>query len=129
MSIVYVIQEPVRKDRSTGHFVSAFDLTPATKFGELRFLLPPGKVMLTPHPMIQQLRQELRNFSDNDYLLPTGDTLAILAAGAIAGEYNRGNVSVLKWDQKHKLYTAVRFNLFGKPYEAVPTRTVMESTI
>ena len=122
MGIVYVVQEPVKKDRMTGRMVSAFDLTPATQFGELQFLLPPGKIMLTPAPTIQALRSGLRNYSDDDYLLPTGDPVSIMAAGSIAAEYNRGNVAILKWDQRHQLYQVVRFNLYGRPYEAMPVK-------
>ena len=111
MANVYVVQESMVRDRSTGDFRPAFDLTPAGSYGELKFLLPSGKVSLSSVPMVNTLRQRLSKFCDEDYLLLTGDPVAILAAGAVASQVNRGRMRVLKWDKRLHDYITVTIDL------------------
>jgi len=122
MGTVYIVQEPVKRDRATGELVSTFDLTPASRFGTLEFLLPPGPVMLSPHPMIIRLRQKLYKFSDNDFLVPVGDPSAIAAAAAIAAEFNVGQINLLKWDNRQGTYIEIKMNIFGREYTALPAK-------
>jgi hypothetical protein len=119
MPFVYIVQEPRRKNRETGEWVSAFDLTPAAEHGELQFLLPSGPVMLNPQPMINKLRMKLCNFTDDDYILPVGDPVAIVAATAVAASFNRNQVALLKWESRRGCYQIIRANFNGKEYQRV----------
>ena len=106
MSKVFVVQEPMKKDRS-GNFVPMMDFRQATQYGELNVLLPPGRVALSPAPMIRKLNDGLSDFSDEDYLIAAGDPSAIAAAGAIAARNNRGKFKLLKWDKQMNTYIKV----------------------
>lgn len=111
MGIVYVIQEPTRRNRTTGELEPTFDLTPASIYGELKVMLPPGPVMLSPQPMLDKMHHELRNYCDDDYILAVGPTAAISAVGGIAGKYNRGHYSLLQWDRKAQAYIILRMKI------------------
>lgn len=104
---VYVVQMPVRRDPATGQMVPSVDLTPAQEYGEVATLLASGPVALLPAQMLATLRHGLRNFTDDDYLLPTGDPTAIAAAAIVASQANMGRVRILKWDGRTRRYMAV----------------------
>ena len=70
---VYVIQEMGRNIRS------------AEKFGDLKVLLPDNRqIVLSSGPISFKLRQELKTFNDDDYLLLIGDPAIIAVAAAVA---------------------------------------------
>jgi len=110
---VYIVQEPVRRNRDSGQLEPVFDLTPAAVYGDLKVLLPPGNVMLSTAPMVAKLRHELRNFNDEDYLLLTGDPNAIGTAASIASRNNRGRFQSLKWDKRARQYIAMQIDIGG----------------
>ena len=99
---VYVVQE-----------VPKFNVLPARKYGELELMLPPGQITLSAGPTVNRLKHKLRNFTDMDYLLLIGDTLAIGLAVAIASNANRGKARLLKWDRQEKQYYPLNVNLYG----------------
>jgi len=104
---VFVVQEPVRRNKVTGDFEPVFDLTPAAVYGDIEILLPPGPVMLATAPMNDKLRYALRNFCDDDYILPTGSPPAMLAAGFYAAYHNRGRYKILQWDKRSRQYIVI----------------------
>lgn len=91
------------------------NLAKATRFGEL-FPLIPGRVNITmqPQPVIRELRRKLADFSDNDYILPVGDPIAIGLALMVAMDNNNGKVRVLKWDKTLSDYYVVNVNFYDK---------------
>ena len=100
---VYVLQEMGRNIRS------------AEKFGDLKIVLPDNRQMiLSSGPLTFKLRQELRDFNDNDYLLLIGDPAIIAVAGAIAADINNGRFKVLKWDRNESRYYDIEIDLRGK---------------
>lgn len=117
MGIVYVVQEPVRRDEATGDLVPLFDISPAMEYGDIEFLLPPGNIMLSPQPMVNTLNTKLSKYTDNDFLLTTGDPAAIGVACAVAARHNRGRIQMLKWSSKVKRYMVLRINTNGGVYE------------
>ena len=98
---VYVVQEARGRN-----------LIPATNYGTIEVLLPPGNVAFSSFPTVRRLNDKLRNFSDKDYLLLMGDPAAIAMAGAIAANNNRGNMKLLKWDKQETSYYVVEVNLY-----------------
>ena len=111
---VYIVQEVMRRDKETGQLVPALDLSDAARYGALEILLQPGRVALSTAPMMSRLRSALRDFCDDDYLLPTGDTAAIAAASVVAGSMNRGRVKVLSWDRVSRQYIPIQLSLNGE---------------
>lgn len=109
---VFIPQEVMYKNEN-GALVPKFSTHKAEEFGTTQVLLPYGNVMLAAQPMIAKLRSALRWFSDDDYILPTGDPAAIGAAIAIAANNNGGKVKLLRWSRKDNKYTIVKMNLFG----------------
>ena len=108
---VFVVQEPLRRNRVTGEFESKFDLTPAVSYGDIKVILPPGGKMISTAPMSAKLKHALRNFGDADYIIPTGDPCAIMAAGAYAAKFNRDRFKVLSWDGRARQYIMVQMDL------------------
>jgi len=108
---VYVIQEPVKRDEVTGEMVSMMDFRKVVEYGDPEVLLPSGRVSLAPGPTIDILKDKLRNFSDNDYIVSVGDPSAIFITAMIAGENNRGRVKLLKWDKPARNYISVNIDL------------------
>jgi hypothetical protein len=112
MAKVFITQEKGRK--IDGQWVREFDLTPALKYGEIEVLLPPGQSLFGTVPVVRALKEKLKNFTDEDYLLPVGDPSVMIAAGMVASHINHGKVKILKWDRIMGEYIAVQFDLSGK---------------
>jgi hypothetical protein len=103
-SRVYVTQE------------SDLNLSKATRFGTLTFLLPKHKhITVSAESALRELRSKLINFSDDDFILPLGDPLAIALAIFVAAEMNDGVVNVLKWDNEMKDYYNVSVDMYDQP--------------
>jgi hypothetical protein len=113
-SIVYVTQNPMRRDHDSGQLVHTFDLTSARQYGELHVLLPSGPQLITTGPALEQLRNKLRGFTDRDHLLCLGDPAVIAMAAAMVSEVNDGVVPLLVWDRKVRAYNAVTIDIHGR---------------
>ena len=75
MSKVYLVQE-IPTDRETGQ--PKIDITPALKYGEIKILFPRLKQMqFTPGPMVMEIKNSLKDFTTEDYLLLYGDPAII----------------------------------------------------
>ena len=106
--IVYVIQE--LPGTSVGR--PKFNIMGALKYGKLKVLLKENtQIVLSPGPIVFELRRLLKNYTSKDYLLLSGDPAVILLAGMIASDINNGKVNVLKWDRQEKVYYPLEINL------------------
>lgn len=112
MPKVYVPQEKARKQE--GQWVPEFDLTPASEYGQIQVLMPPGNSFFSPVPVIRALKEKLKDFSDDDYLLPIGDPSIMVAAAMIAGEKTGGKIKLLKWDRFQQTYIPIQLDTSGK---------------
>jgi len=91
------------------------DIAAATKFGTLKVLLAANtQIAFSTVPTVRVLRRKLLQFSDKDFLLLTGDPVAIGLACSIASFYNSGRYSVLKWDRRERLYIPIRIDTTEK---------------
>ena len=117
MGRVFAPQQPMRYDRDMGAMVPSMDLSPAAEYGELVVMLHLiGKdALLMSVPVVRRIREVLRDFSDEDYLLAVGDPGAIAVAGAVAAEMNRGRFRILKWDGRNHRYLDVLYDVSGRP--------------
>jgi len=89
-----------------------YNVRSAEKFGDLVVMLPDRKQMiLSAGPLTFELRKELKEFNDNDYLLLIGDPAIIGLCCAIASDVNNGKFKVLKWDRNDKMYYDIEIDL------------------
>ena len=110
-SIVYVLQElpGTRIGRPK------FNIMGASKYGKLKVLLREDtQIILSPGPVIFELRRLLKDYNSNDYLLLSGDPSVIGIAVAIASDINNGRFNLLKWDRQEKVYYPLEINLYEK---------------
>ena len=71
MSHVYVIQD-----------FGTWNLTPAMEFGKIKVLLPARRqIIFSSAPTVNRLREQLREITDDDYLLLSGDPAAKIVTG------------------------------------------------
>ncbi len=98
---VYLVQEPLRRAASTGSPVPLFDLAPAREFGEIVTCLDwsDTKGEFDPGFLMDKLYEQLADYSDIDFILPAGNTVAIAMASMIAAEMNNGRVKFLLWQK------------------------------
>ena len=108
---VYVIQEiPGTKTGSP-----KINIMGASEYGTFKFLLPEfSQIIFSPGPLIYKLRQSLKNYRSNDYLLLTGDPAIIGVACSIVSDMTNGKYNLLKWDKQEKKYYPIEINLHEK---------------
>ena len=104
MARVFVVQEnPNVNILAAGHY------------GELIPLLKPGKqITLSSAPVVRLIRQKLKDYNDDDFILAMGDPVAIGISCIIASEVNNGKVNILKWDRENKAYYNVFIDYYQK---------------
>ena len=109
--IVYVLQE--LPGTSTGR--PKFNIMGAFKYGKLKVLLKENtQIVLSPGPIVFELRRLLKNYTSKDYLLLSGDPSVIGIAVAIVSDINNGRFNLLKWDRQEKVYYPLEINLYEK---------------
>jgi hypothetical protein len=108
---VYVIQELP----GTRAGQPKFNIMGAAKYGKLKVLLPEySQMVLSPGPLIIKLRSLLKEYTEKDYLLLTGDPAIIGVACSIASDITNGKYNLLKWDRQEQVYYPIKINLFEK---------------
>ena len=109
--IVYVLQElPGTKIGQP-----KYNITGALKYGKLKVLLKENtQIVLSPGPIVFELRRLLKDYTSKDYLLLSGDPSVIGIAVAIVSDINNGMFNLLKWDRQEKVYYPLEINLYEK---------------
>ena len=109
--IVYVIQELP----GTKAGAPKINIMSASKHGEFKFLLPEfSQIIFSPGPLIFKLRNLLKDYTVNDYLLLTGDPAIIGVACSIVSDITNGKYNLLKWDRQERQYYPIKINLYEK---------------
>ena len=107
---VYLVQE-IPTDRDTGQ--PKIDITPALKYGEIKILFPRLKQMqFTPGPMVMEIKNSLKDFTADDYLLLYGDPAIIGVVCAVASDLTNGKFKLLKYDRRQFSYYPIELNIF-----------------
>ncbi len=110
-STVYVIQEIA----GTKDGKPKINILGAAHYGKFKFLLPElSQIIFSPGPLIFKLREGLRNYTMEDYLLLTGDPAIIGVACSIVSDITNGKFNLLKWDKQERKYYPSHINLFEK---------------
>ena len=110
-STVYVLQElpGTRIGRPK------YNIIGAQKFGKLKVLLKENtQIIMSPGPIIFELRRLLKNYTSKDYLLLSGDPSVIGIACSIVSDINGGKFNLLKWDRQEQMYYPLEINLHEK---------------
>jgi hypothetical protein len=109
--IVYVIQEVAGTQAGN----PKINIVGASSYGQLKFLLPEfSQMIFSPGPLIYKLRQGLKNFTEDDHLLLTGDPALIGVACSIVSDITNGKYNLLKWDKQERKYYPIAINLYEK---------------
>ena len=109
--IVYVIQEIPGTQAGN----PKINIMGASRYGDFKFLLPEfSQMIFSPGPLIYKLRQGLKNYTADDYLLLTGDPAIIGVACSIVSDITNGKYNVLKWDKQERKYYPIEINLYEK---------------
>ena len=110
-STVYVLQE--LPGTSIGR--PKYNIIGAQKFGKLKVLLKENtQIVLSPGPIIFELRRLLRDYTSKDYLLLSGDPSVIGIACSVVSDINNGKFNLLKWDRQEQMYYPLEINLHEK---------------
>ena len=110
-STVYVLQE--LPGTSIGR--PKYNIIGAQKFGKLKVLLKENtQIVLSPGPIIFELRRLLRDYTSKDYLLLSGDPSVIGIACSVVSDINNGRFNLLKWDRQVQMYYPLEINLHEK---------------
>ena len=109
--IVYLLQEVP----GTKIGRPKFNIIGAQKFGRIEVLLREDtQIVRSPGPITYQLRRLLKNFTDKDYLLLSGDPKVIGLSIAVACDINNGKYKTLTWDKQEKMYYSTEFNIYER---------------
>tara|TARA_Y100000401_G_C8147111_1_gene137734 strand:- start:43 stop:438 length:396 start_codon:yes stop_codon:yes gene_type:complete len=109
--IVYVIQEIP----GTSEGRPKINIIGASQYGEFKFLLPElSQIIFSPGPLIFKLRSLLKNYSQKDFLLLTGDPAIIGVACSIVSDITNGKYKLLKWDKQERKYYPIEINLYER---------------
>jgi hypothetical protein len=87
-SKVYLVQD-IPVDRETGQ--PKYNVMGAQKYGEITVMLPAkAQMIFSPGPLIFQIRDKLKNFTTDDYLLLSGDPAIIGVTCSIVSDMTNG---------------------------------------
>lgn len=110
MGRVYVVQVPRRRNPETGEWIE-YDISPASAYGMLQEpLFGRQGAEFTTAPAVARVRQQLKDYCDDDSILALGDPAAIALVAAVAAQYNRGRFSILRWDRSTRQYMRLPFD-------------------
>jgi hypothetical protein len=111
INTIYVVQEIA----GTKSGNPKINIMGAAKYGTFKFLLPEfSQIIFSPGPLIYKLRQGLKNFTTQDYLLLTGDPAIIGVACSIVSDITNGKYNLLKWDKQERRYYPIEINLYER---------------
>ena len=108
---VYVIQHIAGSQAG----VPKINIIGAKEYGDFVFLLPEfSQMIFSPGPLIFKLRNLLKDYTQHDYLLLTGDPAIIGVACSIVADTTNGKFNLLKWDKQDRMYYPIKINLHEK---------------
>jgi len=113
-SRVFVIQE-IAGTKAGNPKINIMGASTYSSSGKFNFLLPEfSQIIFSPGPLVYKLRQGLKDFTKEDYLLLTGDPAIIGVACSIVSDITNGKYNLLKWDKQERKYYPIAINLYEK---------------
>ena len=108
---VYILQELPGTKAGT----PKINIMSAREYGEFKFLLPEfSQIIFSPGPLVFKLRKLLKDYTEDDHLLLTGDPAIIGIACSIVSDITNGKFNLLKWDRQERMYYPIKINLHEK---------------
>ena len=89
------------------------NVSDALRFGSVSVVLPADFVVTddSVNEMVDTVETALADFSDDDFLLLSGDPVVIGTCCAIAALNNNGRFGVLRWDRHGEHYIPVHVDI------------------
>jgi hypothetical protein len=121
---VFYVQQPARlitQADGSRKWIPSADLSPAEMFGPLIQILRPGNIYKTELYQAQAMvarKLEENQFTEDDFILPAGDPIAIALTVMVASARTGGRVKLLKYMPRTTTYEPYEINLEGNPYYA-----------
>ena len=113
-SRVFVIQE-IAGTKAGNPKINIMGASTYSSSGKFIFLLPEfSQIIFSPGPLVYKLRQGLKGYTSEDYLLLTGDPAIIGVACSIVSDITNGKYKLLKWDKQERKYYPIEINLYEK---------------
>ena len=113
-SRVFVIQE-IAGTKAGNPKINIMGASTYSSSGKFIFLLPEfSQIIFSPGPLVYKLRQGLKDYTFDDYLLLTGDPAIIGVACSIVSDITNGKYKLLKWDKQERKYYPIEINLYEK---------------
>ena len=113
-SRVFVIQE-IAGTKAGNPKINIMGASSYSSSGKFNFLLPEfSQIIFSPGPLVYKLRQGLKDYTSDDYLLLTGDPAIIGVACSIVSDITNGKFNLLKWDKQERKYYPIEINLYEK---------------
>jgi hypothetical protein len=78
-----------------------YDYSSAEKYGKLIFIFEDGQVRMDATNLQAQLRDRLKDFTDDDYIICGGDPAVLFAAGIAlyTNDSKWSAIKLLRWDK------------------------------
>jgi len=111
MNRVFIPQEPQKWDSATSTSYPLYDFTPALRYGALEVCLAPNASFLMIAPVTAALKERMRSFTDDDYLVAVGSPVMIALSAAIASERTGGKFNLLSYDKRMNEYLNTRIEI------------------
>ena len=113
-SRVFVIQE-IAGTKAGNPKINIMGASSYSSSGKFNFLLPEfSQIIFSPGPLVYKLRQGLKDYTSDDYLLLTGEPAIIGVACSIVSDITNGRYKLLKWDKQERKYYPIEINLYEK---------------
>lgn len=100
MSRVFIPHEVLQRNPESGNFERKMDLSTAAQYGELTYLLEPGRPPNDPALYLPTLRAGLATFTPDDLLLPIGHPAVVAYCSALAARASGGHLRLLVWNRR-----------------------------
>lgn len=110
MSRVFIPQLPSRFDSKIKAWVPTVDVDHAKEFGDIVVMLPPEASRLETPQIISLLRNALKDYGPDDYVLAMGDPAIIGIVAAIADRAS-SPLRMLRWDKVTRKYQLMSIDL------------------
>lgn len=108
---VFISHEPLKRGEG-GRVVSAFPLSKVQRYGDIVFLVGWSELQsMSANEILWRMRERLRDFSDQDYLLLVGSSRTFAPAIMAANEINDGRCRLLTWNRGEETYDTDQFDI------------------
>ena len=107
MPRVFLPQVPTRRNFETGEVEEVHDLSPAYLYGELTPLVSPTCKPFDPDSFLPDMLVRLEDATPEDYFLPIGNQVLMVAAGITMESVIGGPLNILRWDGRDRCYSVV----------------------